>query len=147
MPSIVLQNDLIMLIRMSCSGCGISRLCLLGFVFFSLPSSSTHQIAIMPGINEQPPFKVLIVGGSYAGLAATLNLVDLCQGRKCRFNLDEADKAPEHKVPVQITIVDERDGYCTRHLALEHLRDVHTNQQLCRPHHWTSACHRLQFRC
>ncbi|KAJ5329418.1 hypothetical protein N7452_009808 [Penicillium brevicompactum] len=65
----------------------------------------------MPGINEPPPFKVLIVGGSYAGLAATLNLVDLCQGRKCRFNLDEADKAPEHKVPVQITIVDERDGY------------------------------------
>ena len=66
----------------------------------------------MPGINEQPPFKVLIVGGSYAGLAATLNLVDLCQGRKCRFNVDEAAKAPEHKIPVQVTIVDERDGYC-----------------------------------
>ncbi|CAG7923154.1 unnamed protein product [Penicillium olsonii] len=65
----------------------------------------------MPGINEQPPFKVLIVGGSYAGLAATLNLVDLCQGRKCRFNVDEAAKAPEHKIPVQVTIVDERDGY------------------------------------
>ncbi|CAG8362590.1 unnamed protein product [Penicillium salamii] len=70
----------------------------------------------MPGINEQPPFKVLIIGGSYAGLAATLNLVDLCQGRKCRFNVDEADKAPEHKVSVQVTIVDERDGYCMLYL-------------------------------
>ncbi|OQE38026.1 hypothetical protein PENCOP_c009G05503 [Penicillium coprophilum] len=65
----------------------------------------------MPSLEEQPPFKVLIVGGSYSGLAATLNLVDLCHGRKCRFNLDENDKGPEYKVPVQVTIVDERDGY------------------------------------
>lgn len=77
----------------------------------SLLPPANHTI-IMPGINEHPPFKVLIVGGSYAGLAATLNLVDLCQGRKCRFNLEKNDMAPEHKVPVQITIVDERDGYC-----------------------------------
>lgn len=66
----------------------------------------------MPSLEERPPFKVLVVGGSYAGLAATLNLLDLCHGRKCRFNLDEADNGPGKKVPVQITIVDERDGYC-----------------------------------
>lgn len=66
----------------------------------------------MPGLEEQPPFKVLIVGGSYSGLAATLNLVDLCHGRKCRFNLVEKDQAPGNKIPVQVTIVDERDGYC-----------------------------------
>lgn len=66
----------------------------------------------MPGLEEQPPFKVLIVGGSYAGLAATLNLVDLCHGRKCRFNQAENDQGPENKIPVQVTIVDERDGYC-----------------------------------
>ncbi|KAJ5687902.1 hypothetical protein N7536_010521 [Penicillium majusculum] len=65
----------------------------------------------MPGLEEQPPFKVLIVGGSYSGLAATLNLVDLCHGRKCRFNLTENDQGPENKIPVQVTIVDERDGY------------------------------------
>jgi hypothetical protein len=66
----------------------------------------------MPSLEERPPFKVLVVGGSYAGLAATLNLLDLCHGRKCRFNLDEADNGPGKKVPVEITIVDERDGYC-----------------------------------
>ncbi|GAB1213997.1 hypothetical protein ATERTT37_003153 [Aspergillus terreus] len=65
----------------------------------------------MPSLEERPPFKVLVVGGSYAGLAATLNLLDLCHGRKCRFNLDEADNGPGKKVPVHITIVDERDGY------------------------------------
>ncbi|OGE55891.1 hypothetical protein PENARI_c003G01832 [Penicillium arizonense] len=64
----------------------------------------------MPGIEEQP-YKVLVIGGSYAGLAATLNLIDLCHGRKCRFNLDPNAVAPEKKIPVQITIVDERDGY------------------------------------
>lgn len=66
----------------------------------------------MPALEEQP-YKVLIIGGSYAGLAATLNLIDLCHGRKCRFNLDEKDQAPEKKIPVRVTIVDERDGYCT----------------------------------
>ncbi|CAI7588240.1 unnamed protein product [Penicillium glandicola] len=65
----------------------------------------------MPVLEEQPPFRVLIVGGSYSGLAATLNLVDLCHGRKCRFNLDEKEQAPVNTIPVQVTIVDERDGY------------------------------------
>ncbi|KAI9039413.1 FAD/NAD(P)-binding domain-containing protein [Aspergillus affinis] len=57
------------------------------------------------------PFKVLVIGGSYAGLAATLNLFDLCQGRRRRFSLDPADEGPQRTVPVQITIVDERDGF------------------------------------
>ncbi|KXG46756.1 FAD-dependent pyridine nucleotide-disulfide oxidoreductase [Penicillium griseofulvum] len=65
----------------------------------------------MPSLEEQPPFKVLIIGGSYSGLAATLNLVDLCHGRKCRFNLDENEQGPGNTIPVQVTIVDERDGF------------------------------------
>lgn len=65
-----------------------------------------------PSQPSSVPFKVLVVGGSYAGLAATLNLFDLCQGRRRRFSLDPEDKGPQRKVPVQITIVDERDGFC-----------------------------------
>ncbi|KAK1141907.1 hypothetical protein N8T08_008420 [Aspergillus melleus] len=64
-----------------------------------------------PSQPDCAPFKVLVVGGSYAGLAATLNLLDLCQGRRRRFSLDPADEGPQRKVPVQITIVDERDGF------------------------------------
>lgn len=61
------------------------------------------------------PTKVLVIGGSYAGLAASLNLLDLCQGRPARFSSRYgADKSAEARVslPVEITIVDERDGYC-----------------------------------
>lgn len=58
-----------------------------------------------------PPFKVLVVGGSYAGLSAALNLLDLCHGKSVRFKPDTAP--PSHKIPVEITIVDERDGFCT----------------------------------
>ncbi|PGH36457.1 hypothetical protein GX50_00642 [[Emmonsia] crescens] len=65
------------------------------------------------------PKKVLVIGGSYSGLAAALNLLDLCQGRDCRFDVSLKSEAPEasepaatkEKIPVQITIVDERDGY------------------------------------
>ncbi|KAH9990471.1 FAD/NAD(P)-binding domain-containing protein [Xylariaceae sp. FL0662B] len=44
------------------------------------------------------PYKVLIAGGCYAGLAAAINLLERC---------DTID-AP---IPVEVTIVDERDGF------------------------------------
>ena len=58
--------------------------------------------------------RVLVIGGSYSGLAATVNLIDLCDGRQPRFSAIPADVAfPKTKMPIDITIVDERDGYCT----------------------------------
>jgi hypothetical protein len=58
------------------------------------------------------PFRVLVVGGSYAGLSATLNLLDLCGGKAPRFTPDQ--KSSAQLVPIDITIVDERDGFCER---------------------------------
>lgn len=55
--------------------------------------------------------KVLVIGGAYAGLAASLNLLDLCAGRIARFSTDPEAK-PTSPLPVEIKIVDERDGYC-----------------------------------
>lgn len=62
---------------------------------------------------EETAFRVLVIGGSYAGLAATVNLLDLCRGLPCRF--PTPSEAPQHRqqVPVQIIIVDERHGFCT----------------------------------
>lgn len=57
-------------------------------------------------------FRVLIIGGSYGGLAAALSLLDLSQGKKTRFNYSPDAKVPQAQVPIQITVVDERDGYC-----------------------------------
>lgn len=61
---------------------------------------------------DAAPFKVLILGGSYGGLSAALNLIDLAEGRAARQG---NGVLPGHdgKVPVDITIVDERDGFCT----------------------------------
>ncbi|KAJ5651104.1 uncharacterized protein N7484_004827 [Penicillium longicatenatum] len=56
-------------------------------------------------------FRVLIIGGSYGGLAAALNLSDLARGRVCRFDSNPDAKPPSYKIPLQITVVDERDGY------------------------------------
>ncbi|TLD39663.1 pyridine nucleotide-disulfide oxidoreductase AMID-like [Venturia nashicola] len=65
----------------------------------------------MSPANETPlaPIRVLVVGGSYAGLAATLNLLDLCSGKAPRFtpNIEHTSRP----VPVKVTIVDERDGF------------------------------------
>lgn len=51
--------------------------------------------------NAANPYKVFIVGGCYSGLAAAINLLEKCD-----------NKGAENPVPVNITIVDERDGYC-----------------------------------
>lgn len=57
------------------------------------------------------PFRILILGGAYGGLAAALNLIDLSEGRAARTG---NGVLPGHdgKVPIDVTIVDERDGYC-----------------------------------
>lgn len=60
------------------------------------------------------PQRILVAGGGFAGLSLIGNLLDLCQGRKARFDLDKAtgDDDNGRRVDLFITIVDERDGYC-----------------------------------
>ncbi|ORY68444.1 uncharacterized protein BCR38DRAFT_335089 [Pseudomassariella vexata] len=45
------------------------------------------------------PYKVFIAGGCYSGLAAAINLLEKC------------DSTPDGPISVQVTIVDERDGF------------------------------------
>ncbi|KAG9964769.1 FAD/NAD(P)-binding domain-containing protein, partial [Aureobasidium melanogenum] len=64
-----------------------------------------------PNIVQAIP-RFLVIGGSYAGLAATVNLIDLCDGKQPRFtSASTEEESPKVKLPVDITIVDERDGY------------------------------------
>ncbi|KAF4621872.1 hypothetical protein G7Y89_g14473 [Cudoniella acicularis] len=72
---------------------------------------------------ENGPTKILIIGASYAGLAAGLNLLDLCQGRSARFSSRDSSSSSSSSVAekqdgtlgvkseVLIKIVDERDGF------------------------------------
>jgi hypothetical protein len=56
------------------------------------------------------PFKVLVLGGSYGGLAAALNILDLSKGSGiARGGFESPTK---DVIPVDVTVVDERDGFC-----------------------------------
>ncbi|KAJ5343711.1 FAD-dependent pyridine nucleotide-disulfide oxidoreductase [Penicillium brevicompactum] len=56
-------------------------------------------------------YRVLVIGGSYGGLAAALSLIDLSNARVPRFTYNPEAKPPTHRIPIQITVVDKRDGY------------------------------------
>lgn len=57
--------------------------------------------------------RVLIAGASYAGLAAAVNLLDLTDGKPPRMALDPYPfQKTWPRVRFEITIVDERDGFC-----------------------------------
>lgn len=58
------------------------------------------------------PVRILVIGGSYGGLATALNLSDLCAGRNARFHPGDEPPKSRYAISVEIKIVDERDGYC-----------------------------------
>lgn len=64
----------------------------------------------------QKATRVLVAGGSYAGLAVTLNLLDLCNGLSPRFSGTNTPADRSRQTPVEVTIVDERDGFCASFL-------------------------------
>lgn len=69
----------------------------------------------------QKATRVLVAGGSYAGLSVTLNLLDLCNGLSPRFSGTNTPADRSQQTPVEVTIVDERDGFCAffvSHIAL-----------------------------
>ncbi|KAM0246420.1 hypothetical protein ACHAP5_004734 [Fusarium lateritium] len=56
--------------------------------------------------------RVLILGGCYGGLSAAVNLLDLSQGYSPRMNSEPYIHHPDlPQFNIEITIVDERDGY------------------------------------
>lgn len=93
--------------------------------FRPLHSSSSHRLATVESTvipnrttmgsipDTTPVVRVFIAGGSYAGLSAAVNLLDLGDGLSPRMANDPYTHHPSvPKVKFQITIADERDGYC-----------------------------------
>lgn len=78
------------------------------------------------------PFKVLVVGGSYGGLSAALNLQDLCRGKAPRCG-PEPDKiqydSEKLHIPIDITIVDERDGFCKISWSMDWLTSANSGKK------------------
>lgn len=60
-----------------------------------------------------PRVRVFIAGGSYAGLSTALNLLDLGEGLSSRLGREPYEHHPDvPRLDLQITIADERDGFC-----------------------------------
>ncbi|KAK3689682.1 hypothetical protein B0T22DRAFT_176978 [Podospora appendiculata] len=71
-------------------------------------------------VDATAPIKILVIGGSYGGLSAALNLQDLCRGLAPRCgpapekDPEEGKLTPEEpktQIAFEITIIDERDGF------------------------------------
>lgn len=88
-------------------------------------SAGNNRANTMSSINDSlaklDPVKVLVVGGSYSGLSAALNLLDLCSGKQARLTaiaeshnptVDDGLVRKTPSVPIEISIVDERSGFC-----------------------------------
>lgn len=62
---------------------------------------------------DAPTVRVFIAGGSYAGLSTAVNLLDLGQGLAPRMFQAPYEHHPDlPRVNWEITIADERDGFC-----------------------------------
>lgn len=60
-----------------------------------------------------PLVRVFIVGGCYAGISTAINLLDLARGYSPRLAHEPYIHHPDlPRLNLQITIADERDGYC-----------------------------------
>ncbi|EWZ96636.1 hypothetical protein FOWG_03942 [Fusarium oxysporum f. sp. lycopersici MN25] len=77
------------------------------------PTSHSKAFATMGSLPESSnAVRVLILGGCYGGLSAAVNLLDLSQGYSPRMNSEPYIHHPDlPRFNVDITIVDERDGY------------------------------------
>lgn len=74
----------------------------------------------MGSLPVQQPYRILIAGGAYGGVSAAVNLLDLSLGRSARLDPDKAPAAEAcDGIPIQIHIVDERDGYCEYKLEIQ----------------------------
>lgn len=73
-----------------------------------MPSPTTPPS--LPITPPTAPFKILIIGASYAGLSTALNLLDLCAGLPPRSG--PPPTVPPFQIPsIEITLLDERDGF------------------------------------
>lgn len=69
--------------------------------------------SLSPAPDASAPVRVFIAGGSYAGLSAALNLVDLASGASPRMAGDVYPHVPDfEKMNIEVTLCDERDGWC-----------------------------------
>lgn len=96
--------------------------------FATVSTPNNVKMGSVPHAQDAPTVRVFIAGGSYAGLSAAVNLLDLGQGLSPRMFQQPYEHHPDlPRVNWDITIVDERDGFCK--LTLSNRRSHNCNQR------------------
>jgi hypothetical protein len=80
----------------------------------------------MPNLTDAPggmslssPHRILVVGCAYGGIAATVNLLELANGKARQPIYPGPDfKGAKSRRGVEVTVIDERDGYCASLISL-----------------------------
>jgi hypothetical protein len=76
-------------------------------------SESRDPLGAMGRLSLASPHRVLIVGCAYGGVSAAVNLMDLERGKARQPVYPGADfGGQKSQNGIEITVIDERDGYC-----------------------------------
>jgi len=76
-------------------------------------SDDFNPLDSLGSLSLSSPHRVLIVGCAYGGISALVNLLDLAQGKPRDTVYPVPDlSGRKSKNGVEITVIDERDGYC-----------------------------------
>lgn len=87
----------------------------MGFLFSKEEHTPAEMVQVgSETVFEKPQNRVLVIGGAYAGLSAVINLLELANGAEHRLTTVKLPPVTGKPLrsPVQITMVDERDGFC-----------------------------------
>lgn len=78
-------------------------------------SDVLNPLSPLANLSLSAPHRVLVVGCAYGGISTVVNLLDCAKGKGLRENYmpEAADfKDKKSKQGLDITVLDERDGYC-----------------------------------
>lgn len=93
-------------------------------------SDVLNPISPLGNLSLSAPHRVLVVGCAYGGISAVVNLLDCAKGKGMRDNYipDTVDfKNKKSKQGVEVTVLDERDGYCTSLSTTTFIHPSHLN--------------------
>ena len=79
-------------------------------------SDVLNPISPLVNLSLSAPHRVLVVGCAYGGLSTVVNLLGCEKGeglRECYYPDAANFKEKRSKKGVEITVLDQRDGYCT----------------------------------
>lgn len=77
-------------------------------------SDGLNPLSSFANLSLSTPHRVLIVGCAYGGISAVVNLLDYSHGKARTPVYPGPDfKGLKSKKGIEITVIDERDGYCT----------------------------------